>query len=144
MNVNDIAKRFANGRIEKLRLIADRIAAERNKQPEPPPPPCIEVTVPDQPAPVVNVTNEIPQHLPPINVQLIVPPEAIKIIFECPPSNISVNVPEQPAPRITVNPPTINLEPKIEVTVPKQDKQERPTKARIKHADGTSSTVEIG
>ena len=141
--MREIACQVVDGRLDALRRLAQQIAEQRHVAPEPVLPPQVDVHVPEQPAPIVHVTNEIPQSLPPINVQVIVPPEAIKVIFESPPANVTVNVPEQPTPKITVQAPNVTVEPKIDVHIPPTEQRKPPSRARIKHADGTSSTVEI-
>ena len=141
MELRDIAQNLIERRMQILREIARRRKEESNPAP---PPPEIIVQVPQQPAPVVNVTNDIPQNLPPINVQLVIPPEAIKITLEQPPApKMTVNVPEQPAPVINVKAPNVKVEPpKVEITNV-LEKEKPPQKAFIKHADGSKSEVTL-
>lgn len=87
---------------------------------------------------------------PQITVQFVVPPEAFKITVNTPAPTVNVtvpkqdapkvtvNVPQQPPPKVTVEAPQVTVTPSIEVKIP-----DRPKKARIKHSEGGTSTVEL-
>ena len=76
---------------------------------------------------------------PNITVQLVVPPEAFKIIVSTPAPVVNIEVPKQDAPKVTVNVPqqpvpnvtveapqvtvTPTIEPKIELTMPERPKK---------------------
>jgi len=79
-----------------------------------------DVSIPEHPVPIVNLN--VPEQAPPnINIQLVVPPEAIKV---------EVNIPEIKIPAPAVVPdPTPHPSP--------------PTSASIRHSDGTTSTVRL-
>jgi hypothetical protein len=141
MELRDLAQDLKERRLSILREIARQFIENRDP---PPPPPEIVVQVPQQPAPVVNVTNDIPQNMPPINVQLVIPPEAIKITLEQPPApQVTVQVPEQLAPVVNVEAPVINVEPPNVEIKNVIEKEKPPQKAFIKHADGSKSEVTL-
>ena len=121
-------RHMADDRLAALRALGRETLAARQKPPEPP---------------VVNVQAQAPELQPVINVTVVVPPEAIKIVVEQQPANVTVNVPEQPPARVTVR-PTFNVEaPQVTVQVPEPKPAPQTKTAEITHPDGTKSTVEI-
>ena len=129
MDPKTLATKLVSDRLDQLRELARAQLDARQKHQQPP---VVNVAAPAQPQ---------------ITLQLVVPPEAFRIVVEQPAPQVTVNVPEQPAPRVTVQPaqvnvaaPVVKVEPKIEVTTPAADK---PSRAVIKHADGSKSEVEL-
>ena len=121
-------RHLADDRLTALRALGRETLAARQKPPEPP---------------VVNVQAQAPELQPVINVTVVVPPEAIKILVEQQPANVTVNVPEQPPARVTVR-PTFNVEaPQVVVQVPEPKPTPKTKTAEITHPDGTKSTVEL-
>ena len=128
MDPKTLATKLVSDRLDQLRELArDQVKSRPKAEP-----PVVNVAAPPQPQ---------------ITLQLVVPPEAFRIVVEQPAPQVTVNVPEQPAPRVTVQPaqvnvaaPVVKVEPKIEVTTPAADK---PSRAVIKHADGSKSEVEL-
>ena len=128
MEPKDLAEQLVRDRIDTLRGLGRKILLARQKPAEPP---------------VVNVQATAPELQPVINVTVVVPPEAIKIVVEQQPANVTVNVPEQPPARVTVR-PSFNVEaPQVTVQVPEPKPTPQTKTAEITHPDGSKSTVEI-
>ncbi len=103
--------------------------------------PPMEVTLPSNPVNVHTVVEDQREvQAVNVNVDVTIPPEAIKIDF-----NPTINIPQQKPPTINVNVSKQDV-PTIEVNIPEQKKEEKhehPSKAVIKHSDGTTSTVKL-
>lgn len=122
MEAKALAKKIANERLSILRNLGRNVITSRTKASD--------------------------GSLPTINVTIVVPPEAIKVVVAQKPAQVTVNVPQQKAPTVHVQPkfevqaPSVTVEPKIEIKVPDPPAQ-KPKRATIKHADGSESTVEL-
>ena len=139
MDPRELATQLVNRRLATLRELGRQQLVGRHR----PAQPVVNVATPEHPAPVVNVT-------------VVVPPEAFRIVLEQQPAQVTVNVPEQKPPVVNVQPPEVRIEapvvhvqapeikfePKIEVQVPAAEKPKSRT-ATIRHPDGSKSSVEI-
>jgi hypothetical protein len=99
---------LANSAIDSLLLETVREAPVTN----------LEVNVPRQPAPVVNVELKMPEPQPMpapiVNVTNQVPEQQVPVV------NVTNQVPEQPAPVVNIEAPEL-VAPVVNVTIPKQD-----------------------
>jgi len=113
------------------------------------------INVPQQPVPEI-IVNVPEQPAPIVNVEVNIPPDAVKVMLEgmLPAPEVNITVPEQPTPIVTVQPAVVNVPaPVVNIAAPKvtvnpkieipQKEEKTPKQATIRHSDGSESKVTL-